>query len=124
MSISDAQQGLLRDLFAAVDARDTERFAGFLTEDVVFRFGSAPEVEGRDNVRQAIEGFYTTIAGLGHKLINTLAAGNILVCEGEVTYTRHDASAVTLPFANVFELEDRLISGYRIYIDIAPLYAE
>jgi hypothetical protein len=31
---------------------------------------------------------------------------------------------LTLPFTNVFELDGELISHYKIYIDIAPLYAE
>jgi limonene-1,2-epoxide hydrolase len=30
---------------------------------------------------------------------------------------------ITLPFCNVFETDDGLISLYRIYIDVAPLYA-
>jgi hypothetical protein len=45
------------------------------------------------------------------------------VCEGEVTYRRHDNSEITLPFADAFDLRGDLISGYRIYIDIAPLFA-
>ena len=44
------------------------------------------------------------------------------VIEGEAAYTRHDGSTVSLPFVNVFEIEDVLISDYRIYIDIAPLF--
>jgi len=46
-----------------------------------------------------------------------------LALHGEVTYTRHDGSRVTLPFANVFRLRDDLISEYLIYADLAPLYA-
>ena len=124
MTVSDAQQALLQDLFAAIDSRDADRFVGFLTGDAVFRFGSAPPVQGRDAVRQAVEGFFGTIAGLSHELRSSLAAGKTVVCEGEVTYTRHDQSTITLPFADVFELEDGLISHYKIYMDIGPLYAE
>jgi hypothetical protein len=47
-----------------------------------------------------------------------------MVCEGEVTYTRHDESEITLPFVNVFEFEGELISHYKIYADSEPLYAE
>ena len=123
MTLSAEQHDLLRGLFAAVDGRDLERFGRFLTDDAVFRFGSAPPVSGRSAICEAVGGFYATIAALRHKIINTLAAGKVLVCEGEVTYTRHDDSTITLPFTNVFELEDGLVAKYRIYIDIAPLYA-
>ena len=47
-----------------------------------------------------------------------------VACEGAVTYTRHDGSTITLPFANIFGLRQGLIATYHIHIDIAPLYAE
>ena len=54
----------------------------------------------------------------------TLASGSTLVCEGEVTYRRQNDTEITLPFTDVFEYEGGLISQYKIYIDINPLYAE
>ena len=114
----------LDDLFTSIDGKDTESFLGFLTDDAVFRFGSAPAVQGAATIRAAVDGFFGTIKGSTHSLNNTLAEGSVLVCEGEVTYQRMDDSAVTLPFTNVFELDGDRISDYKIYIDIAPLYAE
>ncbi len=124
MTVSDAQQGLLQELFAAIDARDPERFVGFLTEDAIFRFGSAPAVQGHEAIRRAVSEFFATITGLNHSVTNSLAHNDTLVCEGEVTYTRHDGSTVTLPFADAFELDDGHISHYKIYMDIGPLYAQ
>jgi hypothetical protein len=45
-----------------------------------------------------------------------------------VTYTRHDDSRITLPFVDVLVRASsagaRLtIADYRIYMDVAPLYA-
>lgn len=111
-------------LFAAIDAKDTATFVSYLTEGAVFRFGSAPAVEGRDAIAAAVDGFFSTIAGLSHRVDFSVQSGTTEVCEGEVTYERHDGSLVTLPFADVFEYEGTLISAYKIYIDIAPLYAE
>ena len=124
MTLDDSQQKLLQDLFATIDARDADGFAGFLTEDAVFRFGSAPPVQGRAAIRDAVAEFFATIAGLSHALTNSLAGEQSLICEGEVTYTRHDNSTVTLPFADAFELDDGRISHYKIYMDIGPLYAQ
>lgn len=123
MTVSDAQQKLLQDVFTAIDQRDADGFVSYLTADAIFRFGSAPPAKGRDAAREAVAGFFGTIAGLSHELNRSLAADNVLICEGEVTYTRHDGSTVTLPFADSFELDDGLISHYRIYMDIGPLYA-
>jgi len=117
-------QDLIDNLFAAIDRKDTEQFLGVIAPDARFRFGSAPPVSGHDAIGAAVDGFLASIAGLSHALERVVSSGSALLIEGEVTYTRHDNSEITLPFVNVLEIEDRLISDYKIYIDIGPLYAE
>jgi len=111
-------------LFASIDAMDTESFLGFIAEDCRFRFGSSPPVTGRDGIRAAVNDFFSMFAGLRHDLHRVVADDNGIVCEGEVTYTHHDSRQVTVPFCNVFEAEAGLISLYRIYIDLGPVFAE
>ena len=111
-------------MFAAIDSQDTEAFVGYLTDDAFFRFGSAPPVHGKEAIRAAVDGFFGTIKASSHRITNTLADGSTLVCEGEVTYRRLDDTEITLPFTDVFEYDADLISNYKIYIDIGPLYAE
>ncbi len=113
-----------RKLFASIDAMDTESFLGFIAEDCTFRFGSSPLVAGREGIGSSVNDFFSMFAALRHDLARIVADDNTVVCEGEVTYTRHDGSKITLPFCNVFEADAGLISLYRIYIDIAPLFAE
>ena len=112
------------DMFAAIDAQDGAAFVAYLTEDAIFRFGSAPPVQGRSSIQAAVEGFFATIAGCRHTIFNSIRQDDTLVCEGEVAYKRHDGREVTLPFTDVFEYRGDLISQYKIYIDIGPLYAE
>jgi hypothetical protein len=96
------------DMFAAIDAQDGAAFVAYLTEDAIFRFG----------------GFFATIAGCKHTIFNSLRQDDTVVCEGEVAYQRHDGREVILPFTDVFEYSGDLISQYKIYIDVSPLYAE
>ena len=124
MSAAAAHSALLDGLFAAIDAKDAERFVGYLSDDATFRFGSAAEVSGRDAIRDAVGGLFEAIAGRRQEVSKVVAEGTTLFCEGDVTYTRHDNSRITLPFADVFELADGKIRGYKIYMDINPLYAE
>ena len=112
----------LDGLFKSVDTKDTERFLGFLTDQASFRFGSAPAAEGKEAIRAAVDGFFSTIAGCHHDLTRVVTEDDVIICEGEVTYTRHDDSQVSLPFANIFELEGELIAAYKIYADAGPLY--
>ena len=111
-------------LFAAIDANDATAFVGFLTDDAVFRFGSAPAVRGREAIHAAVDGFFGTIAGCAHAVHRSIRDGATLVCEGKVTYRRHNGTEITLPFIDVLEYEDDLIAHYKIYMDINPLYAE
>jgi len=110
-------------LFVSIDSMDTEGFLSFIAADATFRYGSSPAVQGHVAIREGLNGFFSSIAALSHKVHRFIADGNAVVCEGEVTYTRHDGSKITLPFANIFEVDKGLISLYRIYIDIGPLYA-
>ena len=124
MSLASAAGPDTAALFAAIDRKDAAAFASRLTADAVFRFGSAPGVAGRDAIAAAVGGFFDSIAGLSHAVHKVLWDGGTQVCEGEVTYERHDGSTLTVPFVDVFEYEGDLISEYKIYIDIGELYKE
>lgn len=124
VTVDNATRNWLQELFTAIDAKDTGKFLEFLTIDASFRFGSAPPAEGNEAIRAAVEGFFSTIAASNHALGKVMRNSDVLVCEGEVTYTRHDKSTITLPFANIFEFDGALISNYKIYADAGPLYAQ
>lgn len=127
MSRTHDVAGHFRDLFATIDRKDADGFVGFLAEDAVIRFGSGPTIEGRKGIRNMIGGFFDSIQAVAHDLAFAERVDGRLICEGTVTYTRHDDSRVTLPFANVLDLADDSarppIRNYKVYIDIAPLYA-
>ncbi len=113
----------LNDLFVSIDAKDAEAFAGFLSDDAVFVFGNAPPVAGRATIIDAVSGFFSSIKALSHTLRQVVSQPGIVVCWGTVTYTRHDGSDLTVPFADTFALENDKISHYQIYMDIGQLYA-
>lgn len=110
-------------LFASIDAKDTARFQTFLTDDARFRFGNLPEAVGRDAIGAAVDGFFASIAACRHDVKNVWAPPGHVICQGEVTYTRHDASRLTVPFVNVFAMDGERIRDYLIYIDASALYS-
>ncbi|MEO1202484.1 MAG: nuclear transport factor 2 family protein, partial [Pseudomonadota bacterium] len=105
---SPAVTGPVEGLFDAIDSMDAANFVAYLTEDARFRFGSAPEAQGRAAIAEAVGGFFASIAGLKHHIDLFLVEGETIVCEGSVTYTRHDGSTITLPFADVFDMRGDL----------------
>ena len=110
------------ELFQSIDNQNMDTFLSFLDEDVTFRFGNMPEVHGKENVKEALGGFYKSIKSLSHQIDEVIGKKKILVCNGAVTYTRHDSSKLSVPFANVFKLNGKLIREYLIYVDISELY--
>ena len=120
---SAARGEWLEGVFDSVDNQDTARFVAYLCQDAEFCFGSAPAVKGHEQISAAVDGFFASIAGCSHQLHNTWFGDATIACEGAVTYQRHDGSEITLPFANVFDMDGDLVSRYKIYIDIGPLYA-
>jgi ketosteroid isomerase-like protein len=109
-------------LFAAIDAEDTQTFASFLSPDAVFRFGNAAPVHGLEGIREYVREFFGSIRTLRHQLIGTWDTGDAVICQGIVSYTRHDGSELTVPFANIFRMRDGKIGEYLVYIDASKLY--
>ena len=119
-----AADSWINDLFESIDRRDVTAFVGFLTEDASFRFGNQEAVNGREAIGDAVGQFFSQIAGLTHDVRKCWETGDAVIVTGEVTYTRHNGTRVTLPFADVFQMRDSLVREYLIYMDVTPLFAE
>ncbi len=111
------------EVFADVDRMDAKAFASHLAEDCLLRFGNADEVVGRGAIEEAIAGFFTTINGISHQLVNVWDVDDTTIIQLEATYTRKDDRKVTIPAVAVWRRGDELIDDYRIYVDQAPVYA-
>jgi len=108
-------------LFQSVDDQDTKTFLSFLADDVLFRFGNADAVKGKEAVGEAVGGFFESIKGLHHDLSEIWYEPDAVICHGTVTYTRHDSTTLSVPFANILETRDNLIKAYSIFIDLSAL---
>jgi ketosteroid isomerase-like protein len=111
-------------LFADIDSMDPDRFADHLAEDAVMRFGNAEPVHGRAAIRDAWAGFCAGIDGVAHDVVGRWEPDDATVVEANVTYTRRDGGRVTVPVATIYRAQGELIDDYRIFIDLAPLFAD
>jgi hypothetical protein len=68
--------------------------------------------------------FFTTIGGLRHQVVNEWVTGEDTVVELKVAYDRLDGRSVSVPAVSIWHVDgDGLIDHYRIFIDLAPVYA-
>lgn len=112
----------LKSLFDSIDNQDVDAFQAFLADDTIFRFGNAEPVHGAVAAGDVIRGFFGSIKAIHHDLLESWDQGNTVICHGTVTYTRHDSSTLTVPFANILKTDSNLISEYLIFIDVSELY--
>lgn len=113
----------LKQLFITIDRKDAQGFTAFFTDKAIFRFANAPAVLGKENIRKAVGDFFSAIKGLRHNIKGSWEFKDIVICEGEVTYTRLDNKQLTVPFVDIFRMEKGFIADYRIYMDISALFA-
>ena len=110
-------------IFADIDAFDPDKFVAHLTPDAKFRFGNADPVTGRPAVKDGVAGFFSTIDGLTHHILNVYESGDTVIVQIDVEYRRKDGKSVTVPNADILVFDGDLVRDWQIYIDITPVFA-
>jgi ketosteroid isomerase-like protein len=131
MSTANDPIAWAKHLYATgVDRKDADAFAAAFTDDAWLRFGNNARLEGREAIREGIAGFFQAMRALRHEFVHGWVAGDTLINEAVVTYTRHDGAEVSVPAVTIFRLvpPPRRVGGVmadqcRIYVDLAPLFA-
>ncbi len=111
------------EVLADVDRMDAKAFASHLAEDGLLRYANNDEVVGREAIEAAIAGFFDTIKGISHHIVGQWDVGDTTIVQLEATYTRMDDGTVTLPAVTIYRRGDELIDDYRVFVDLAPVYA-
>ncbi|MEV0349875.1 nuclear transport factor 2 family protein [Nonomuraea sp. NPDC050680] len=114
----------VRRVFQVVDSFDPDKFAQLLAEDATLVFGNAEPTVGREAIAAGLRTFFSTIGGLRHRIVRSWQVDADTIAETEVTYRRLDGKDVGVAAVSVWHTrDDGLISDYRIFIDLAPVYA-
>jgi ketosteroid isomerase-like protein len=108
----------------AIDTRDIDQLLAFFTHDAEFTYGNNPAMVGHDGIRAGIGAFFAGIQAISHEVVGGYGpAPSVIVAEFRTTYTRLDGVPVTLPGAGVLELDGDRARLYRVYADVAPVFA-
>lgn len=104
---------------------DPDAFAKYLAEDVTMVFGNGEPIEGREAARETWASFCELVDGVRHEVVNRWELDDATIAETNVTYTRGDWQAVTVPVVTIYSVGgDDLITDYRVFLDLAPVFAE
>ena len=110
-------------IFADIDAFDPDKFVAHLTPDAKFRFANADPVTGREAVKEVVTGFFSSIDGLTHHILNVHESGETVIAQIDVEYRRKDGKSITVPNADILVFDGDLVRDWQIYIDVTPVYA-
>jgi ketosteroid isomerase-like protein len=115
---------LIKRVFATVDGGDASGFSRFFTDNGRMTFGNGEPMTGRAAIEAGVGGFFGTIQGLHHEVVNEWVAGSDYITEAAVTYDRLDGRAVTVPVVSIWHVDHTgLIDDYRVFFDLAPVFA-
>ena len=117
-------KNFIQEVSEAIDAKDSDKFASYITPDGQFRFGNAPSLYGTEDIRNGVAQFFTMIKASRHELVNFWEGDNSIVWQGKVHYTRLDDKEVAIDFVNIFNMDGEKVKDYLIYIDNSPLFSE
>ena len=113
-----------RNVFATVDSMDVDTITPLFAADSRVVFGNGQPLVGIDEIRTGITAFFDTIAGLRHEIVNEWNLGDDAIVEFNVSYDRKDGQHVTIPCVTIFHTDAAgKIDAYRVYFDVAPIYA-
>jgi len=88
-----------------------------------WHLGNADLVEGKAKFREAAAAFVASINAIRHEIMSPSSVDDVVIAEMDVHDERLDGKKVKLPVCNVFRVRDGLVSEYRVYLDIGPVYA-
>jgi hypothetical protein len=114
----------IRDYFDDVDNMRLDDWIARHSDDVVVRFGNNPPARGKEEVAGNIGYFWTLIGGLKHNLVNNFEVDGTTIVEWNVDYLRKDGATVTVPCTSILHRSGNLVDALRVYIDLAPVFAE
>jgi ketosteroid isomerase-like protein len=125
MSNGHDRKTLLADMFAALDRGDVPAYLTFLSENASLRFGNNEPVIGKAAIKESLDDFYKTFNWVRHDHVATWTADGGAALEADVSYEKPNGSTVHVPAVTVCRFnQEQKITDYRIFVDLAPLFAE
>jgi hypothetical protein len=122
---NDSMSYALKEMFDYIDSKNLQGFLTFLADDVEFRFGNAPKLVGKAEIKEGVDIFNTQIVSMEHVLTGEWTPSkDVTILEFDSYYTKHNGVTVGVPCCVVLRFNDQhLINDYRINIDLSPVFA-
>jgi ketosteroid isomerase-like protein len=116
----------IRALFAATDRGDLAGVTSYLHDGVVVFLSNREPIHGADAYAELYGQVAGMLAGLRHEILDIWSAAedrSVWIVRMTVHYARADGPTVSLPCCNVLRFTEGLVSEYRVFMDMTPVFA-
>jgi limonene-1,2-epoxide hydrolase len=96
---------------------DPDAILSYFTDDAVYHNIPVDPVVGKDAIRSMMEMFTAGVEGMEFKVLNIVAAGDVVLTE-RVDVFRLPNKSIELPVMGTFELRGGKIAAWRDYFDL------
>lgn len=120
----DISREFFRELFDQVDSAAAIAAAQNFTYDGTFVFANFPPMSGPMAITRFTTTLFDLVAGVKHWMHNFWELpGQMALTNGLVTFTKHDGTELTAPFATVSQFNDdrTLLIYHQVYVDASAL---
>ncbi len=122
-SFPGVRAAIVKQMLAASDEMNVEKSLSFCTDDVLYKFGNWPIIQGKQGIQEASASFLQNFKSLKHNIKSIWEIGDTVVVKMEVNYLRNDNQTFTLPCCNIFRIKGEMVQEMLIYMDISPVFA-
>jgi len=118
---------MVRDLYQAVDNKDTDYLSNILAKQVRFRIGNNSALTDRALILVENRQFFSSVKSMAHSIDDIVYQGvdehgiSKLSCYGSVRYLRHDGSEHSVVFSTFLAVQSSLIIDYLVFVDLSGL---
>jgi ketosteroid isomerase-like protein len=109
----------------AQDRLDVPAYGAFLADDCVLQFANNPVLTGKEAILATLAPFWGSLERNEHTLLNLFGTDRKFALEALNSFTRKDGRVVTVPAMAVTERnENGLVCAVRVFMDMAPVFAQ
>lgn len=113
---------IVKAMFAAADERIPEALTAFFTDDICFRFGSNPAVNGIGPVEAMLAAFYDYVREMRHEIVGIHCSDDVWAVETIAFYVDMHGRSFSFPACNLMTAEGDKFSQYKIFVDNSAMF--
>lgn len=121
--VASSKTDTIRQLIGLFEKFDVDQALTHFTDDALYQFGNYPPAIGKPAIEATTKASHMDqIKGIAFDIKHIWEAGDSVICEMEINYTRNDDSVLTLPCTDTFLMAGDMVKEMRVYMDATPLF--